>query len=178
MRIAAANKQEIFTRTLSLVVGFTLLMVAAAFIRVPLFFTPVPLTLQTLVLYMSLAVLGRKAGISQGSYIVLGVAGLPIFTNAGAGLLYLTGPTGGYIISFLIISLVFPLFMPKDKSFIKYFVFFSLAAFTVFSFGVSWLIFIHRLSLKAALVAGFYPFIVGEIIKITIASLLFSKFRA
>src|SRR5262249_33431457 len=80
-----------------LVLSFALVTWGAARISVPLPMTPVPGTLQTLAVLLAGAVLGRRAGAaSQASYLLMGVAGLPVFALPGSGPTYLLGPTGGY----------------------------------------------------------------------------------
>jgi len=176
MKTLSLSKEHSLARDISLTIAFTLLMVMAAYVRVPLFFTPVPLTLQTLVLYSSIAVLKRRAAVSQVFYLLLGTAGLPVFTNGGSGLLYLAGPTGGYLLSFLAVAAVFPYLRPKVNCLSRNILFFSAAALVVYFFGVSWLIFAHHFTLPAALAAGAYPFLPGAALKVLIASFLALKF--
>ncbi len=163
---------------ITIAVAFSLFMVLAAYIRIPLFFTPVPLTLQTLVVYLGIVVLRRKAVFSQSLYMLLGISGLSVFANGGAGVLYLFGPTGGYLIGFLLASLIFPYLLPEKFTFPKVLLFFTSCACLIYFCGLSWLILMHRFSLSAALVSGFYPFLPGAAIKIAIASLFTLKMEA
>lgn len=92
-------------RTLSLdvvwVIGFSLLTALLAQVRIPLPFTPVPLTGQTFGVLLAGAVLGSRRGfISQTLYLAAGVAGLPVFAGGAFSLAYMLGPTGGYLWSF------------------------------------------------------------------------------
>lgn len=82
--------------------GLGVLLVAlAAQVRVPLPFTPVPVTLQDLAVLTVGGVLGPVAGAAAlVSYLVLGIAGLPVFSGGAAGLPWLFGPTGGYLLAF------------------------------------------------------------------------------
>lgn len=85
---------------------FIILTSLGAFVRIPLSFTPVPITLQTFFVLLSGAFLGSQLGaVTQLSYIILGLSGLSIFTGAGSGLLYIFGPTGGYLFGFILASL-------------------------------------------------------------------------
>jgi biotin transport system substrate-specific component len=94
-------KHSVLTRVFG-IVGFAGLLALAAALRVPLPFTPVPVTLQTLVVLMAGVLLGSRAAVSSvGLYIGLGLMGVPLFTGMGAGSLYLLGPTGGYLVGFL-----------------------------------------------------------------------------
>jgi biotin transport system substrate-specific component len=83
-----------------------LLTYASAKVRVP--FYPVPMTLQTMaVMALALAYGPRLAMASFGTYLALGAAGLPVFSETpewGLGLSYMAGPTGGYLLGFLLAS--------------------------------------------------------------------------
>lgn len=175
MKTAILSRKNYLALRACLVFSFSILMAVSAYVRVPLFFTPVPLTLQTFVFYLSIIFLKRQAIFSQVIYLFLGATGLPVFTNAGAGLLYFFGPTGGYLAGFMAAAFLFPLFSPKENTFLGNFCYFSLIAFCVYSFGVIWLISMCKLSLVAALIAGVVPFILGETFKIALASLLRMK---
>ncbi|HET6277217.1 MAG TPA: biotin transporter BioY [Candidatus Polarisedimenticolia bacterium] len=85
----------------SAAVCFAMLTWAGARIAVPLPFTPVPGTLQTLVVLLAGLFLGARAGAaSQMLYLAMGLAGMPVFALPGAGPGYLLGPTGGYLVGF------------------------------------------------------------------------------
>ncbi|MBU1112405.1 MAG: biotin transporter BioY [Candidatus Omnitrophica bacterium] len=170
MKSACLVQKNSLACNLSLIAAFSIFMVLSAYIRIPLFFTPVPLTLQTLVVYLSLVVLKKRAVFSQSFYLLLGLGGFSVFTNGGAGAIYLLGPTGGYLIGFLAVALLFPYFLPKKISLTKALLFFSAAGSMIYVFGLSWLIGLHHLSLSQALIAGLYPFVIGEAFKIAIAS--------
>ena len=89
------------------VVAFAALTALGAFVRIPLAFTPVPITLQTLFVHLAGAVLGPALGpVAEALYVGLGAAGLPIFTGGASGIARLAGPTGGYLIAFMIVPLV------------------------------------------------------------------------
>lgn len=86
----------------ALALGFAALTGIAAQVRVPLPFTPVPITMQTAaVLLCGIALGARFGGVSQALYVAIGAAGVPWFQGGNAGLAYLAGPTGGYVIGFV-----------------------------------------------------------------------------
>ena len=86
----------------ALVLGFALLTWAGARVSVPLPFTMVPGTLQTLAVLLAGGLLGARAGAaSQAAYLLMGVAGLPVFALPGTGPAYFLGPTGGYLAGFV-----------------------------------------------------------------------------
>ena len=83
------------------IVGFSLLTGLLAQIKIPLPFNPVPLTGQTLAVFLSGALLGCRRGfLSQAVYLAEGAAGLPVFAGGAASVAHLLGPTGGYLWSF------------------------------------------------------------------------------
>jgi biotin transport system substrate-specific component len=177
MREKVLTQSDSRITNVALVGFFTLLMVLSAYVRVPLFITPVPLTMQTLVLYMSIVVLRERASLSQILYVLLGVAGIPVFANAGAGLMYFFGPTGGYLLGFIFVAALAGHLFKKGQTFSHYVLFFTVATAIVYALGVSWLIGFYRLSPGAAIAAGVIPFIPGAVIKITLASLFAAKYK-
>lgn len=165
--ISLSRKMSL-TWDISLIAIFGFLMVISAYVRIPLFFSPVPITMQTFVLFLSILVLGKKAAFSQIIYLLLGMGGLPVFSNAGFGALYLLGPTGGYIVGFLLTAAILPFVLPKNKTFIKMFFIFLAAATFYLSLGAGWLVLFHKFSVSAAISLGIAPFIIGETLKILV----------
>lgn len=84
--------------------GFSILTGVAAQIRIPLPFTPVPITGQTFVVLLTPFLIGRWSILSQTIYVVLGAIGLPWFSGWSGGLNIIFGPTGGYMIGFVLAS--------------------------------------------------------------------------
>ena len=83
------------------IVAFALATVFGAQIAVPVPLTPVPITLQTLFVILAGAVLGPRGGAaSMALYVGIGAMGAPVFSNGGAGIAWLLGPTGGYLLSY------------------------------------------------------------------------------
>ena len=141
---------------------FVLATALGAYVRIPLPFTPVPLTLQTFFVLLSGAFLGKKSGsVSQLLYFALGGLGLPIFTQIGA----IWGPTGGYLAGFIAASYLVGLLVEK-----KFNVFYALIL------GDLVLLFCGALNLsifvggfKNAFFLGVLPFVAGDILKILAA---------
>ncbi len=102
---------------------FAALTAAVAPFKIPLGFTPVPITLQTLVVLMSGAMLGPYYGaLSMILYVVVGALGLPVFAGGGSGIGAVLGPTGGYLISYFIAAFVIGwiIYKKKTSNLIKY----------------------------------------------------------
>ena len=86
----------------ALVAGFSLVIALGAQIAIPLPFTPVPVTLQTLAVLLAGCTLGKGRGaLAVIVYIVEGCAGLPVFSGGTGGIVHLLGPTGGYLVGFV-----------------------------------------------------------------------------
>lgn len=177
------QREIVIDRTASRVFGlscFIILTSLGAYVRIPLPFTPVPITLQTFFVLLSGAVLGKRWGAaSQAGYFLLGALGLPIFAGAGSGMIYLLGPTGGYIIGFIVASwIVGRMVQQSPNSAIRLalaMVAGSLAG--IYFFGVLGLSLFLKCNLFRALTLGFLPFVPGDIIKIIAASFIFGKIK-
>ena len=146
---------------------------------------PVPLSLVSLVLYVSIYVLGwRRALISYAVYLCLGMAGLPVFSGFEGGVGKLAGPTGGYLVGFLfmipICGLLIGFFSGRmpERGMIsgKYSVYgigsMILGTAVMYAFGTAWFCLSTGTGLAAALVVCVFPFIVGDLLKIIVASLV------
>jgi len=89
------------------VIGLTALMIAASYVRAPLPFTPVPVTFQTLVVILGSALVGaRRGAAAQGLFLGLGALGAPVFAGGAAGFAVMVGPTGGYLIGFMLAAAI------------------------------------------------------------------------
>ena len=156
------------------VLAFVVLITLGAFVRVPLPFTPVPITLQTMFVLLSGALLGSNLGlITQVLYVVLGISGLSVFTGASNSGLYLAGPTGGYIFGFVIAALlVGRLLQGKRHTFFSVCVALCAGDAVILGCGVIWLKALFGLTFAKALLIGAFPFLIGDALKITIAAAL------
>lgn len=142
-------------------------------------FTPVPISLTNLAVYLSLYVLGMKKGtVSYVIYLLLGLVGLPVFSafTGGAGKLF--GPTGGYLIGFVFMAIISGIFI--DRWFHKWYfcvIGMILGTAVCYLFGTVWLAYQAGMSFEAALGAGVIPFIPGDLAKIVIAVVLGTQLR-
>src|SRR3989339_2095192 len=114
MNTAVLSRKIILNENIEKAIWVSFFVLATTFgaqVKIPLPFTPVPLTLQTFFVLLSGAMLGKKFGtISQMIYLVLGGIGLPLFTQTGA----LWGPTGGgffWVFFFFLLVLCFFFFL-------------------------------------------------------------------
>ena len=157
----------------------TALTAIAAQISVPLPFTPVPFTLQPMVVLLGGAALGARLGMaSQVLYLALGIAGFPVFAASAVlpqGALRLLGPTGGYLMSYPFAAFVAGALAERgfDRRYLTSVLAMAAGLAVVFTFGVLWLAWFARpvqSGLAAALRTGLYPVLPADIIKICIAA--------
>lgn len=161
----------------------TALTAAAAQISIPLPFTPVPFTFQPMVVLVGAMALGARLGMtSQLIYLALGIAGLPVFAASPVlpqGLARLFGPTGGYLMAYPFAAFLVGALAERgfDRRYLS-----SVAAMiaglaVVFAFGVLWLgLFMSPArGLSAALAAGFYPFVLEDLVKLLAAAIVMPR---
>jgi len=164
-----------------LVTSFVVMTALGAYVRIPLPFTPVPITLQTFFVLLCGAVLGRKLGVlAQTGYVGLGVLGISLFQGFGAGILHLAGPTGGYLVGFIAASFIIGKLFEKNRDRYGFFhdlsiMFAGLLA--IYVCGITWLMAGYKLSFTKALLAGVIPFIPGAFCKLIAVSWVYTKIR-
>ena len=148
---------------------FAALTGVIAIIKIPLPFTPVPITLQTVMVLLSGALLGSNLGaLSQILYVLLGIIGLPIFAGGSSGLGVLFGPTGGYLVGFIIAAFVVGKLV--KKSYLSIIFAMAIATIIIYISGVIGALIVTKLSLSKIIVGWVLPFIIGDIIKLFIAA--------
>ncbi len=162
----------------SAVAGFVLLTSLGALVRIPLPFSPVPITLQTFFVLLSGAFLGACAGPgAQMLYLVLGISGIPVFTFAGSGVLYFCGPTGGYLAGFVLAALICGVTARVARGFAGLCAGFLFASAVILACGTLWLSFVTGVSPWTAAWAGAFPFIPGDMVKSVAAAVIFARAR-
>jgi biotin transport system substrate-specific component len=157
---------------------FGALTALGAYIVIPL--PPVPITLQTLFLGLAGTLLGARLGaLSQVVYLFLGILGLPVFAGGKAGLGVLFGPTGGYLIGFVVAAFVIgKLVALKERPGFAWLCFALIAGeAVVYALGLLQLVLVARLTFIKALAVGVLPFIPGDGIKIIVAAIIALKLR-
>lgn len=155
----------------------TVLTIVAAQVSIPLPFTPVPFTLQPMVVLLGGAALGARLGMaSQILYIAIGIAGLPVFAASPIlpqGFARLLGPTGGYLMSYPIAAFVAGYLAQRgfDRRYLTSVLAMGAGLAIIFTCGVAWLAWgAPRVGLSTAVATGFVPFIPADIVKVLLAA--------
>lgn len=157
---------DIFTIAL-----FSTLTAIGAYIYIPLPFSKVPITLQTMFTYLAGAILGGYLGaLSQLIYLLIGVAGLPVFAGGGSSLSVLIGPSGGYLIGFIMAAFVISELKKVKRGFVWLFICMVAGTIIIYLLGVVQLMNWAKISLNQAIVIGVLPFIFGDLIKVLLAT--------
>ena len=147
---------------------FTGLTVLGANIFIPI--VPVPITLQTLFVLLAGASIGRGWGsLSQVLYVGLGALGLPFFAGGASGALILAGPTGGYLISFLVAPIVVAALLRRSSRLGWQIASFGVGTAVIFILGVTHLTLFYTHDIGQALAVGLVPFLPGAVFKIVAA---------
>ena len=148
------------------------LLVPCAWLSVP---TQPPFTMQTFGVFLTLLLLGAKDGtIAIGLYILLGALGVPVFSGFNGGMGALMGPTGGYIVGFLLICLIFGLLCGKGAGLWLKALALLLGLAVCYAFGTLWFVKVYGdmkgpISTLTALSMCVFPFIVPDLAKLALA---------
>ena len=151
------------------VVVFALLTAVAGQVAVPLGVTPVPMTLQTLFVLLAGVLLGPVAGASsQLLYLALGVVGAPVFAMGGAGLPWIFGPTGGYLMAFPMAAALTGWIAGQEGKVLRTSAGFVSGTVVIFALGAGWLSVVTDLGPAALFAASVQPFLPGAVAKVAI----------
>lgn len=151
------------------------LTAAFAYVSIPLPGLPAPVSFQVFGVYFAGLLLGpRWGGFSMALYLLVGIAGVPVFANGGAGLAYLLGPTGGYLIGFMLAAILIGFIVhrsldPKPLSDVSITV--QAGALVagialIYAVGVPWLAINTPYSFAKSATVGAAFFLPGDLIKI------------
>ncbi len=158
---------------MALISLFAVLMAVCAWIAIP---SAVPFTLQTFGLFMALGLLGGKRGtLAVTLYLLLGLAGIPVFSSFRGGFGVLAGITGGYLIGFLFAALVYWAVTRRHSgSFTMILLGLILGLIVDYAFGTAWFMLFYAkaygaIGLWAALSMCVIPFILPDLIKMALA---------
>ena len=163
----------------ALILGGTLLVGLSAQIAIPLPFSPVPVTGQTFAVLMVAALLGaRRGALCLLTYLAEGLLGLPVFAQGRGGWAAFLGPTGGYLIGFVVAAWIVGVLSERtwDRRILTTVAAMVLGNLVIYACGLAWLFCLVDLWARplegGILAAGLYPFLLGDLLKIALAALL------
>ena len=169
-RIYPTQGSLTYVKNIFLVILGTILLAISSKIQVP--FWPVPMTMQTFVVFLiGMAYGWRLAALTLFVYLLEGALGLPVFAKGG-GLVYLIGPTAGYLYGMFLAATIIGFLSEKGyaNSYFLSFIAIFLGSIIIFLLGIFYLSTI--IGYEKAIVAGLMPFIPSEIFKIALAVIL------
>ena len=184
MEMTTASRPALSARQMTITGLATAVTCIIGPVAVPIPVSPVPLSLTMLALYLAAYVLGMKLGfISCLLYLLLGAVGLPVFSGFSGGLAKLSGPTGGYLIGFLFLSLICGFFIQRFPG--KVWVHAAgmvCGAAVCYLFGTVWFLLLYTsttgpIGVWAVLASCVFPFLVPDGIKLALAFLLRRRLR-
>lgn len=179
LEVMAQNLAEVRVppamRTAGIIFGGTVLAAICAHIVLPLYFTPVPLSLQPLaVLLLGLVLSPRLAGATMAAYLAEGAMGLPVFapgTEAFGGLAHLFGPTGGYLLAYPAAAvLISYLWRRSGRGFGRALIAATLGDLLILTCGALWLAVWTHASAASGLLMAVLPFLPGDALKVAAAA--------
>lgn len=153
---------------------FAAVISVLGFLVFPLPFSPVPVTGQSLGVMLAGCLLSpRQAMMAVGTFLLIGIAGVPVFAGGTAGFGVLVGPRGGYLIGFFVGVVVISLIKKKFSNVWGLAVAnFIGGVVVVYIFGVLWLNGVTGMGVPAAFAGGALPFIPGDLFKVVVASIV------
>jgi biotin transport system substrate-specific component len=158
-----------------LVAGGAGFVALAAQVSIALPFTPVPITGQTFAVVLVGAGLGAVLGLaSLGLYLFVGALGAPVYADGDHGWDVLTGPTGGYIVGFVLAAGLTGYLAQRrwDRRFSSAVAAMLTGNVVIYLVGLPWLAEQIDAGLEGTLEAGLYPFVVGDLLKLYLAGAL------
>lgn len=165
------KKTALTTKQMALIGVMTAVTCILGPFAIPLPFSPVPISFTNLAVYVTIYVLGMKYGtVSYLIYLLLGMAGMPVFSGFTGGMGKLAGPTGGYLVGFMFMALICGLFFDKfpGKRWMHV-LGMVLGTLVCYAFGTVWLSRQLHISFAAGLGAGVIPYLPGDAAKIIVS---------
>ena len=134
----------------------------------------VPISLTNLVIYISVFLLGSKKGtLSYIIYLLLGFVGLPVFSGFTGGVGKLAGPTGGYLIGFILLAYIVGVCIEQFEGKLSMYIIGMVMGLAIaYIFGTVWFVYQMKVSFIAALSSCVFPFLIGDALKIVIAAIV------
>ncbi|OAA90206.1 biotin transporter BioY [Clostridium ljungdahlii] len=170
-------KKELTVRDIIYAALLAAIISILGYIIVPLPFSPIPITGQSLAVMIAGCILTPvQAGLSMLIFLFLGCIGIPVFSGGRAGIGILVGKSGGYFIGYLIGAVVISILTRKNKSVVNMLLACLLGGIGVVHFlGAEWLGFITNIGMKKAFIIGSLPFLPGDLLKAIVGIFISSR---
>ena len=153
------------------------LTAVGAYIHVPI--GPVPIVLSTLFVLLSGLLLGSQWGLaSMGLYLLVGAIGMPVFAGGKGGFAHFFGPTGGYLLGYVLASWITGFISERSRGLLMLDILAVLVgSLSIYGLGVPWLKMVAQMSWPKTLMVGMIPFLLGDIVKASVAIILARSIR-
>ena len=168
------------TKNMTVIGLVTAVICIVAPFSIPIPVSPVPISLTNFMIFIAVYILGMKSSaVCVLLYLILGAAGLPVFSSFSGGLAKLAGPTGGYLAGFILLALIQGFFLERFPD-TKYAALLGMIVgmAVCYAFGTAWLAVQTSQSFIAALPIGVLPYLPGDAVKIIVAAIAGPKLRA
>ena len=175
------NETSLSINDITLISLFTALMAVCSWISIP---AAIPFTLQTFGVFLTVGLLGGKRGtLVVIVYLLVGAIGLPVFSGLTGGIGHLAGPTGGYMVGFVLSALVMWGFEKlRGRSMKVLTVSMIVGLLICYAFGTLWFVYVYskntgKIGILGALGWCVFPYVLPDIVKIALAALLTKRLR-
>ena len=167
---ATVSKKKLSVYQMAVAALMTGLMCILGPLSIPI--GAVPISFTNFAVYITVYLLGTKLGsVSYCVYLLIGMAGLPVFSAYSGGIAKLAGPTGGYLIGFIFMSIISGIFIKQGKGKILPSILgMAIGTAVAYLFGTIWFMIESGSTLMYALTACVFPFLIGDAVKILLAS--------
>ena len=170
---ANTKKKSFTTFQMALIAVMAAITCILGPLSIPIPVSPVPISLTNLVIYLTVCLLGWKFGtISYLIYLLIGIAGLPVFSGFSSGFAKLLGPTGGYLIGFIPMAIIAGIVIDKFTNRGIQILGMIVGTAICYAFGTAWFCFQSGYTVGAALAVCVIPFIPADLCKMVIAMII------
>ncbi len=174
-------KERFKTKDITYMAIFIAIISICSWISIPMV---IPFTLQTFAIFITVGILGTiKSFVAIFIYILIGALGVPVFANFNSGVSAIVGPTGGYLVGFLIIALVLgKLLELLPKKNIYQIISMVVGLILCYAFGTLWFVYAYTdsaasMGIVKALSLCAVPFIIPDLIKIAIGNIIINRVK-
>ena len=171
--VTTTKKKSFTTFQMALIAVMAAITCILGPLSIPIPISPVPISLTNLAIYLTVCLLGWKFGtISYLIYLLIGIAGLPVFSGFSSGFAKLLGPTGGYLIGFIPMAIIAGIVIDKFTNRGIQILGMIVGTAICYAFGTAWFCFQSGYTVGAALAVCVIPFIPADLCKMVIAMII------